>query len=193
MCCARLARPNTRQNHCTVCPSMPHACSERSQVQFRPDNRQFYRSRPRIPARHVSCCCKLARELTHLLTDVVWNEEKQIGLIDSILRNYYMPPIIFGQSAFLSSFMHALNRSPQLSPPRRTGASFGLASMESNVSLQYRGPCPRSQLAPISSLASYFRFIDGQVGSTSDTCSAFLIMPTHRYVVSRNSSLRKLI
>ncbi|KAI6127029.1 hypothetical protein F5141DRAFT_1186273 [Pisolithus sp. B1] len=27
--------------------------------------------------------------------DVVWSDEKQSGLIDSILRNYYMPPIIF--------------------------------------------------------------------------------------------------
>ncbi|KAH7886787.1 hypothetical protein F5I97DRAFT_1050037 [Phlebopus sp. FC_14] len=30
--------------------------------------------------------------------DVVWNEEKQSGLIDSILRNYYIPPIIFAVS-----------------------------------------------------------------------------------------------
>ncbi|KAG9312705.1 hypothetical protein JVU11DRAFT_7128 [Chiua virens] len=27
--------------------------------------------------------------------DVVWQEEKQSGLIDSLLRNYYIPPIIF--------------------------------------------------------------------------------------------------
>ncbi|KIK82235.1 hypothetical protein PAXRUDRAFT_724082 [Paxillus rubicundulus Ve08.2h10] len=27
--------------------------------------------------------------------DVVWHEEKQSGLIDSILRNYYIPPVIF--------------------------------------------------------------------------------------------------
>ncbi|KAF9220655.1 hypothetical protein BS17DRAFT_713659 [Gyrodon lividus] len=30
--------------------------------------------------------------------DVVWHEEKQSGLIDSILRNYYIPPIIFAVS-----------------------------------------------------------------------------------------------
>lgn len=30
--------------------------------------------------------------------DVVWAEQKQIGLIDSVFRNYYIPPIIFGQS-----------------------------------------------------------------------------------------------
>lgn len=30
--------------------------------------------------------------------DVVWQEEKQSGLIDSVLRNYYIPPIIFGTS-----------------------------------------------------------------------------------------------
>ncbi|KAF9233060.1 hypothetical protein BU15DRAFT_90488 [Melanogaster broomeanus] len=30
--------------------------------------------------------------------DVVWHEEKQSGLIDSVLRNYYIPPIIFAVS-----------------------------------------------------------------------------------------------
>lgn len=30
--------------------------------------------------------------------DVVWPELKQSGLIDSMLRNYYMPPIIFAVS-----------------------------------------------------------------------------------------------
>ncbi|THH15904.1 hypothetical protein EW146_g4643 [Bondarzewia mesenterica] len=32
---------------------------------------------------------------TRLYTDVVWPETKQIGLIDSIFRNYYIPPVIF--------------------------------------------------------------------------------------------------
>jgi hypothetical protein len=32
---------------------------------------------------------------THL--DVVWAEAKQIGLIDSVIRNYYIPPLIFGK------------------------------------------------------------------------------------------------
>ncbi|KAM5541581.1 hypothetical protein V8D89_004771 [Ganoderma adspersum] len=27
--------------------------------------------------------------------DIVWSETKQSGLIDSILRNFYMPPVIF--------------------------------------------------------------------------------------------------
>ncbi|KAI0314934.1 hypothetical protein OF83DRAFT_1085318 [Amylostereum chailletii] len=27
--------------------------------------------------------------------DVVWPEAKQIGLIDSLIRNYYIPPVIF--------------------------------------------------------------------------------------------------
>ncbi|KAI9507223.1 hypothetical protein F5148DRAFT_144121 [Russula earlei] len=30
--------------------------------------------------------------------DIVWSEQKQIGLIDSIFRNYYIPPIIFAVS-----------------------------------------------------------------------------------------------
>jgi hypothetical protein len=29
--------------------------------------------------------------------DIVWSEQKQIGLIDSLFRNYYIPPIIFGE------------------------------------------------------------------------------------------------
>lgn len=29
------------------------------------------------------------------LSDVVWPESKQIGLIDSIFRNFYIPPVIF--------------------------------------------------------------------------------------------------
>jgi hypothetical protein len=29
--------------------------------------------------------------------DIVWPEQKQIGLIDSVFRNYYIPPIIFGE------------------------------------------------------------------------------------------------
>ncbi|KAI0296749.1 hypothetical protein B0F90DRAFT_1811280 [Multifurca ochricompacta] len=30
--------------------------------------------------------------------DIVWPEQKQIGLIDSVFRNYYIPPIIFAVS-----------------------------------------------------------------------------------------------
>ena len=32
-----------------------------------------------------------------VMIDVVWPETKQAGLIDSMLRNYYIPPVIFGQ------------------------------------------------------------------------------------------------
>ncbi|KAI0919977.1 hypothetical protein AcV5_001908 [Taiwanofungus camphoratus] len=31
--------------------------------------------------------------------DIVWPESKQIGIIDSILRNYYIPPVIFAVTA----------------------------------------------------------------------------------------------
>ncbi|KAH9946705.1 hypothetical protein B0H21DRAFT_857876, partial [Amylocystis lapponica] len=34
--------------------------------------------------------------------DIVWPESKQVGLIDSVLRNYYIPPVIFGESRFIS-------------------------------------------------------------------------------------------
>ena len=39
----------------------------------------------------------------HKSIDVVWSEAKQVGLIDSLLRNYYIPPVIFGKSYFLLS------------------------------------------------------------------------------------------
>lgn len=44
----------------------------------------------------VNCSCKQTY-LSHsmFLTDVVWPEKKQIALIDSIFRNYYVPPILF--------------------------------------------------------------------------------------------------
>ncbi|KAK7435615.1 hypothetical protein VKT23_019567 [Stygiomarasmius scandens] len=32
--------------------------------------------------------------------DVVWTESKQIGLIDSIMRNFYIPPIIFAVNSY---------------------------------------------------------------------------------------------
>lgn len=32
------------------------------------------------------------------VTGVVWPEAKQIGIIDSIFRNFYIPPVIFGSS-----------------------------------------------------------------------------------------------
>lgn len=38
-----------------------------------------------------------SRMESHTRTDVVWAESKQIGLIDSVIRNYYVPPLIFGE------------------------------------------------------------------------------------------------
>lgn len=34
--------------------------------------------------------------------DVVWPDTKQIGLIDSILRNFYIPPVIFGMDIIVN-------------------------------------------------------------------------------------------
>ena len=36
----------------------------------------------------------------YAVTEVVWPEAKQIGLIDSIFRNFYIPPVIFGTSIY---------------------------------------------------------------------------------------------
>ncbi|KAF8556644.1 hypothetical protein OG21DRAFT_1482858 [Imleria badia] len=70
---------------------LPRATTYSTQALY--DSRRRYRSRTRIPARHV-----MPPRFPLLLTgrvDVVWPESKQIGLIDSILRNFYVPPIIF--------------------------------------------------------------------------------------------------
>jgi hypothetical protein len=37
----------------------------------------------------------------------VWSEQKQSGIIDSILRNYYIPPVIFGAYLASSPTAHA--------------------------------------------------------------------------------------
>jgi len=37
-----------------------------------------------------------SNSLTPSTTDIVWTKEKQSGLVDSIFRNYYIPPIVFG-------------------------------------------------------------------------------------------------
>jgi hypothetical protein len=43
--------------------------------------------------RPVAFRVKFSNSLKSL--DVVWPEAKQIGLIDSIFRNFYIPPIVF--------------------------------------------------------------------------------------------------
>ena len=50
--------------------------------------------------------------------DVVWQEEKQSGLIDSILRNYYIPPIIFGTCIFSADHIRSLNEVNSRHSPR---------------------------------------------------------------------------
>lgn len=45
-------------------------------------------------------------ELHLLHVDIVWSEQKQSGLIDSLFRNYYIPPIIFGEMTIFSSSSH---------------------------------------------------------------------------------------
>jgi uncharacterized protein with ParB-like and HNH nuclease domain len=44
----------------------------------------------------------LSLKLRLLRVDIVWPEQKQIGLVDSLFRNYYIPPIIFGEMTFNS-------------------------------------------------------------------------------------------
>lgn len=37
--------------------------------------------------------CKITDFL--LCVDVVWPDSKQVGLIDSLFRNFYVPPVVF--------------------------------------------------------------------------------------------------
>ena len=42
---------------------------------------------------------RVAQGMTYF-SDVVWPESKQIGIIDSIFRNFYIPPVIFAANSF---------------------------------------------------------------------------------------------
>lgn len=102
--------------------------------------------------------------------DVVWSESKQVGLIDSILRNFYIPPVIFGehnrsaQYAPLSSTCHAVFQfrinMKMVQKPRH-------ASTENNGLPQYNGIFSSSSHLT-GRLTGFFvchrRFMDGQVG-----------------------------
>jgi len=65
--------------------------------------------------------------------DVVWPEQKQVGLIDSVFRNYYIPPIIFGQFAVSRLCLNLLRSSQKRFRPRMTEARPVFASMGSSV------------------------------------------------------------
>jgi uncharacterized protein with ParB-like and HNH nuclease domain len=41
--------------------------------------------------------------------DVVWNEHKQVQLIDSLMHNYYMPPLVFCSSLSFSFILTTAN------------------------------------------------------------------------------------
>ncbi len=59
--------------------------------------------------------------------DVVWSEIKQIGLIDSIFRNFYIPPIIFGNVArFIAVFGAYVCAQPYPSHPTAQKGGFAL-------------------------------------------------------------------
>jgi len=68
----------------------------------------------------------------HRVTDVVWSEIKQIGLIDSIFRNFYIPPIIFGNSS-CSSIVFIAHVRAQRYPSHLTARNSVFVSMASSV------------------------------------------------------------
>lgn len=48
----------------------------------------------------VSSYPRLYGQFIHIsFIDVVWSEAKQIGIIDSVFRNFYIPPVIFAVNA----------------------------------------------------------------------------------------------
>lgn len=66
------------------------------------------------------------------MTDVVWSEVKQIGLVDSIFRNFYIPPIIFGNFS-CSSVVFSAHADTQRYLNHPTARNGGFASTASNV------------------------------------------------------------
>jgi hypothetical protein len=56
------------------------------------------------------CFC-LQLGLIMSILDVVWPEGKQIGIIDSVFRNFYIPPVIFGTSRHYCAYGFAYVRS----------------------------------------------------------------------------------
>ncbi|KXN86966.1 hypothetical protein AN958_09419 [Leucoagaricus sp. SymC.cos] len=64
-------------------------------VAVQPDSERRYQSGSRIPARRVIPNL-VPNDVAHeCLVDVVWPESKQVGLVDLIFRNFYIPPVIF--------------------------------------------------------------------------------------------------
>lgn len=61
----------------------------------RPNSQLRYQPWTRLSKRYVQQRCNLHSSDQYL--DVVWPETKQIGIIDSIFRNFYVPPVIFGK------------------------------------------------------------------------------------------------
>jgi hypothetical protein len=80
------------------------------------------------------------------MPDVVWPDVKQIGLIDSIFRNVYVPPIIFGAQLLCTiCFTHAIADEncffphTQLYVWRKTDLNHGYASMVSKDLHRFKG------------------------------------------------------
>ena len=76
-------------------PLFPHIAHS----SIRTNHRWFDRLGSRLSKRYALSFISSPQCPFHpTLVDVVWSEQKQIGLIDSVFRNYYIPPIIFGKS-----------------------------------------------------------------------------------------------
>jgi hypothetical protein len=71
---------------------------------------------------------------SHARQDVVWAESKQIGLIDSVIRNYYIPPLIFGKPHQLPLLhLELLKSARKPFPLPKTGVKPAFALTESSV------------------------------------------------------------
>lgn len=96
----KLPRATTYSTQALYGPSRPRArhTSVVAHAMYRPGARRGYRPRTRVPTRYVMPPLARAPRHASCALDVVWPESKQIGLIDSIFRNFYVPPVIFGMS-----------------------------------------------------------------------------------------------
>jgi hypothetical protein len=87
-----------RNIHNHQCSPGPSGNDVYCPVAVRPNRRRRYRLGSRVPTWSVSFAARRACLVTDLPeVEVVWPEAKQIGLIDSIFRNFYIPPVIFGE------------------------------------------------------------------------------------------------
>lgn len=74
-----------------------HSCD----INLEPEYQRGLKSNARLRFSFKSVVLILLPSLLFIIIiDVVWPEAKQIGIIDSVFRNFYIPPVIFAVNTF---------------------------------------------------------------------------------------------